>query len=91
MTAVGPVGILHHVPDPTRLLAETTRTTALLSDARSVLRRVDKLAATALAVDDPALPQIAEVRSALERLVTQLARRQQAEQRQMKRATAHRR
>jgi hypothetical protein len=74
------------VPDPTRLLTETKRTTALLSDARSVLRRVDKLAAMALAVDDPALPQIAEVQSAVERLVTQLGRRQQAEQRQMKRA-----
>jgi hypothetical protein len=35
-----------------------------------------------------ALPQIAEVRSAVERLVTQLGRRQQAEQRQMKRARA---
>ena len=79
------------MPDPTRLLAETKRTTALLNDARSVLRRVDKLAAMALAIDDPALPQIAEVRSAAERLVTQLGRRQQAEQRQMKRAAARRR
>jgi hypothetical protein len=85
------VGILRYVPDPTRLLAETKRTATLLSDARGVLRRVDKLAATALAVDDPALPQIAEVRSAVERLVTQLGRRQQAEQRQMKRAAARRR
>jgi hypothetical protein len=33
-------------------------------------------------------PQIAEVRSAVERLVTQLGRRQKAEQRQMKRARA---
>ena len=79
------------MPDPTRLLAETKRTTALLGDARSVLRRVDKLAATAVAIDDPALPQIAEVRSAVERLVTQLGRRQQAGQRQMKRAAARRR
>jgi hypothetical protein len=76
------------VPDPTRLLAETKRTAALLSDARSVLRRVDKLAATALAVDNPALPQIAEVRSVVARLVAQLGRRQQAEQREMKRAAA---
>ena len=79
------------MPDPTRLLAETKRTTALLNDARSVLRRVDKLAAMALAINDPALPQIADVRSAAERLVTQLGRRQQAEQRQMKRAAAGRR
>ena len=79
------------MPDPTRLLAETKRTTALLSDARSVLRRVDKLAARASAVDDPALPQIAEVRSAAERLVTQLGRRQQAEQRQMKRTPTRQR
>ena len=79
------------MPDPTRLLAETKRTTALLSDARSVLRRVDKLAAAASSVDDPALPQIAEVRSAAERLVTQLGRRQQTEQRQMKQAASRRR
>ena len=85
------MGILQRVADPTRLLAETKRTAALLSDARAVLRRVDKLAATARGVDDPALPQIDEVRSAVERLVRQLGRRQQAEQRQMKRATARRR
>jgi hypothetical protein len=85
------VGLLHYVADPTRLLAETKRTAALLSDARAVLRRVDKLSATALAVDDPALPQIAEARTAVERLVTQLGSRHQANQNQMKRATARRR
>ena len=79
------------MPDPARLLAENKRTAALLSDARSVLRRVDKLAARALAVDDPALPQIAEVQSSVERLVTQLGRGQQAEQRQKKQAAARRR
>jgi hypothetical protein len=79
------------VPDPTRLLAETKRTAALLSDARAVLRRIDKLAAAASSVDDPALPQIDEVRSAAERLVTQLGRRQQTEQRQMKQAASARR
>ena len=63
-------------------------TTSVLAN---VPTNVDKLAATALAVDDLVLFQIAEVRNAVERLVTQLGRRQQAEHRQMKRATAHRR
>ncbi len=72
--------------DPTGGLAEMKRTAALLRDARSVQRRVDVLAATAMAVDDPSLPVIAEVRSAAERLVMVLGRRQQTEQRSAKQA-----
>jgi len=53
----------------------------LLRDARAVLRRVSVLAATDLAVDDPALPEIAALRDAANRLVSQLVHREQAEQR----------
>lgn len=67
-------------------MAESKRTAAMLRDARSVLRRIDTLAATASAVDDPSLPLIAEVRSGAERLVSNLMRRQQTEQRDMKQA-----
>ena len=73
--------------DPAALLAEIKRTAAMVRDARSVLRRIDTLAATASAADDPSLPLIAEVRSGAERLVTSLTRRQQSEQRGMKQAT----
>jgi hypothetical protein len=72
--------------DPTAALAEMKRTAALLRDARSVLRRVDTLARTAGAVDDPSLPVIAEVQSATERLVNVLGRRQQTGQRSAKQA-----
>ena len=72
--------------DPAALLAESKRTAAMLRDARSVLRRIDGLAATALAADDPSAPLIAEVRTGAERLVTNLTRRQQTEQRGMKQA-----
>jgi hypothetical protein len=65
---------------------DVKRTTTLLRDARAVLRRVDVLAATALAIDDPALPTIAELRSSAERLVAQLAHREQAQQRQGRQA-----
>jgi hypothetical protein len=72
--------------DPASLLAESKRTAAMVRDARSVLRRIDALAATARTADDPSLPLIAEVRSAAERLVSSLMRRQQSEQRGMKQA-----
>jgi hypothetical protein len=39
--------------DPTAVLAEIKRTEALLRDARSVVRRVDALAAKASTSDDP--------------------------------------
>ena len=50
--------------DPTAVLAEMKRTEALLRDARSVLRRVDALAAKASTPDDPSRTLIAEVRTA---------------------------
>jgi hypothetical protein len=68
-------------PDPTAVLAEMKRTEALLRDARSVLRRVDGLAARAKTSDDPSRALIAEVRTACEHLVSQLAHRQQIERR----------
>jgi hypothetical protein len=49
--------------DPTVVLAEIKRTEALLRDARSVLRRVDALAAKASTSDDPSHGLIAEVRN----------------------------
>ncbi len=64
--------------------AAAKRTAALLRDARSVQRRLDTLAATALAVDDPGLPLIAEARAAVERLVVELAYRQRREQRRVR-------
>ncbi|MGO9955003.1 MAG: hypothetical protein ACLP50_03350 [Solirubrobacteraceae bacterium] len=59
--------------DPTVVLVEMKRTEALLRDARSVLRRVDGLAAKASTSDDPSRALIAEVRAAAEHLVSQLA------------------
>ncbi|MHB8392899.1 MAG: hypothetical protein ACYDC5_00005, partial [Candidatus Dormibacteria bacterium] len=56
------------------------RTAALLRDARSVQRRLDTLAATALAIDDPSLPQIAVAREAVQRLVVELTYREGGEQ-----------
>ena len=67
--------------DPAAAGLDAKRDAMLLRDARAVLRRVDVLAATALAVDDPALPAIAELRAAAEHLVAQLARRQEHRQR----------
>jgi len=71
-------------PNPTAVLAEMKRTEALLRDARSVLRRVDALAAKASTSDDPSRGLIAEVRTACEHLVSQLAHRQQIERRSAK-------
>lgn len=60
------------------------RTAALLRDARSIQRRLDTLAATALAMDDPSLPRIAEAKEAVERLVIELTYRERGEQRRAK-------
>ena len=70
--------------DPTAVLAEMKRTESLLRDARSVLRRVDALAAKASTSDDPSRALIAEVRTAAEHLVSQLAHRQRTERRSAK-------
>jgi hypothetical protein len=67
--------------DPATAGLDAKRTAMLLRDARAVLRKVDVLAATALAIDDPLLPIIAELRSAAEHLVAQLARREEHQQR----------
>lgn len=60
------------------------RTAALLRDARSLQRRLDTLAASALAIDHPSLPRIAEAREAVQRLVIELTFRERGEQRQAK-------
>ncbi len=60
------------------------RTAVLLRDARSVQRRLDTLAATALSVDDPSLPLIAEGREAVQRLVVELTYRERGKQRRAK-------
>jgi len=60
------------------------RTAALLLDARSIQRRLDALAAAALAIDDQVLPGIAEARDAVERLVIELTYRERGEQRRAK-------
>jgi hypothetical protein len=49
--------------------AEAKRTAMLLRDARSALRRVDTLAAQALALEDDVAREVAEVRAGLERVV----------------------
>ncbi len=72
--------------DPRAPLAESKRTAALLRGARSVLRSIDTMAATAAAVDDDSRELIGTARSATERLVSHLSRRQQSEQRGMKQA-----
>jgi hypothetical protein len=77
---------MSNLSDPRAPLAESKRTAALLRDARSVLRRIDVMAATAAAVDDNSLELVAEAREATERLVSHLSRRQQSEQRGMKEA-----
>ncbi|MHB1525882.1 MAG: hypothetical protein ACYCZN_06350 [Candidatus Dormibacteria bacterium] len=64
--------------------ATAKRTSALLRDARSVQRRLDTLAATALATDDASLPRIAEAREAVGRLVIELTFRERGEQRRAK-------
>ena len=58
--------------DPIATGQAVKRTEALLRDARAVLSRVDVLLATALANEDPALPEIAALRDACDRPVAQL-------------------
>jgi hypothetical protein len=60
------------------------RSAALLRDARSVLRRLDVLSATAQATGDPSLPHIAEARAAVERLVSTLAHQEVTAKRQVR-------
>ena len=74
---------------PIAAAALAKRTATLLRDARSVQRRLDTLAATALAVDDPALPLIAEAKAAVERLVVEFSYRERKEQRRAKSVGRH--
>lgn len=67
--------------EPAEAGAAAKQTAALLRDARSVQRRLDTLAAAALAIDDATLPLVAEARVAIGQLVVALSRRQVSEQR----------
>lgn len=73
-------------PDPVTAAADVKRTAALLRDARGILRRIDVLMATAAAVEDPALREIAALRDGADHLVSQLAHREQAQQRRAREA-----
>jgi hypothetical protein len=67
---------------PDRPADATKSTDALMRDARSLLRRADKLATAATAVDDHAVTQSAHAaREAAEHLVRQLGSLQQREHR----------
>lgn len=61
--------------------ADAKKTAQLLRGARSALRRVDALAAQALAQEDDVAADLAGVRTGLEQVVTRLAWRQSGEQR----------
>lgn len=67
--------------DPAAAAAAAKRSAALSRDARAVLRRLDALLAVARAESDPSVPDIAGARTAVERLVTQLARQEAAHRR----------
>jgi hypothetical protein len=67
--------------DVTAAPASAKRLAALLREARSVQRRLDKLAAAAAGEDSTALAQLAEARDAVERLVDRLARQERTQQR----------
>lgn len=86
--AACPARRLHNVPrlDPLTASADAKRTAMLLRDARAVLRRLDTLASAAIGADDPAVLLIAEARETVERLVMQLGRRGQVQQRQVREA-----
>jgi hypothetical protein len=61
--------------------ASVKRMAALLREARSVQRRLDKLAAAAAGEDSTTLAQLAEACTAVEVLVDRLARQEQRQQR----------
>ena len=61
--------------------ASVKRMAALLREARSVQRRLDKLAAAAAGEDSTTLAQLAEARTAVEVLVDRLARQERTQQR----------
>jgi hypothetical protein len=61
--------------------ASAKRVAALLREARSVQRRIDKLAAAAAGEDSTTLTHLAESRDAMERLVDRLVRQERTQQR----------
>ncbi|MGH7749468.1 MAG: hypothetical protein ACREQ5_32580 [Candidatus Dormibacteria bacterium] len=67
--------------DPIDAAAAAKRTATLLRDARSLLRRADKLAAAALDLEEPGPHLIADARAAVERVVDYLARLERTQQR----------
>ena len=67
-------------PDPIDAAAAAKRTAILLRDARSLLRRADKLAAAAVDLEAPGPQLIADARAAIERVVDYLARHQRVQQ-----------
>ena len=70
----------------------TKEVSALLRDARSLLRRADKLFPGTAAVDDPATTGLAtEARRAIEQLVHHLTRLEQQRQRRARDAVRRRR
>jgi hypothetical protein len=62
--------------DPIAIARSAKQIAALQRDARSILRKLDKLANTAEGVDPPLPTLIAEAREALERLATHLSRQE---------------
>jgi hypothetical protein len=72
--------------DPIAAAASAKRTASLLREARSVLRRLDSLLATARADGDSSAPRVAEARDTVERLVTELTFREHTEQRRARQA-----
>ena len=75
--------------DPIQAAQEVKQATALLRDARAVLRKLDTLAATAMAINDPSIRDIAALRDACDRLVSRLTHREQSLQRRARDAVRH--
>ncbi len=67
--------------DPAAAAADVKRTGTLLRDARSVLRRLDTLAALASETADSSSPLLAEARQSVERVIDHLVRQQHVQQR----------
>lgn len=66
--------------DPLPAAQDAKRTEALLREARSVLRRLDKLAGAAAGSEPATRRLVLEVREAAERLVSDLARQERIQQ-----------
>ena len=75
--------------DPITAAQYVKQATALLRDARAVLRKLDTMAATSMAINDPSVRDIAALRDAGDRLVSRLAHREQSLQRRARDAVRH--